>query len=96
MGKGDRKIFNLPHRLAGLGDLAYNLWWSRHPEARMLYKMLDRQIWNESTQTLRVQRIGIPEQYIEHGNQTQLRKELGIDSEGIAVSTSEVLLKERT
>lgn len=45
---------------------------------------------------MRVKRIGIPEQYIEHGNQTQLRKELGIDSEGIAVSTSEVLLKERT
>jgi starch phosphorylase len=35
----------LPERLAGLGELAYNLWWSWHPEARMLFKMLDRRIW---------------------------------------------------
>jgi starch phosphorylase len=48
MEKVERKIFDLPPRLAGLGDLAYNLWWSWHPEARMLYKMLDRQVWKES------------------------------------------------
>lgn len=39
---------NLPERLAGLGDLAENLWWSWHPNARMLYKMLDRQVWKET------------------------------------------------
>ena len=39
---------DLPENLAGLGDLAYNLWWSWHPEARMLFKMLDRQLWKES------------------------------------------------
>ncbi len=39
---------NLPQRLAGLGDLAANLWWSWHPEARMLFKMIDRQAWKES------------------------------------------------
>ena len=38
----------LPERLSGLGELAYNLWWSWHPEARMLFKMIDRQIWKES------------------------------------------------
>jgi len=40
--------FDLPERLAGLGQLALNLWWSWHPEARMLFKMLDRQVWKES------------------------------------------------
>ena len=39
---------NLPERLKGLGELAGNLWWSWHPEARMLFKMLDRQAWKES------------------------------------------------
>ncbi|MDD2904445.1 MAG: alpha-glucan family phosphorylase [Syntrophales bacterium] len=35
----------LPERIAGLGELAYNLWWSWHPEARMLFKLLDRGAW---------------------------------------------------
>jgi glycogen phosphorylase len=39
---------NLPDELAGLADLAQNLWWSWHPRARMLYKMLNRQAWKES------------------------------------------------
>jgi starch phosphorylase len=39
---------NLPQRLFGLGELATNLWWSWHPEARMLYKMLDRPAWKET------------------------------------------------
>lgn len=39
---------NLPKRLSGLGELADNLWWSWHPAARMLFKMLDRQAWKES------------------------------------------------
>lgn len=38
----------LPERLAGLGAIAENLWWSWHPEGRMLFKMLDRQTWKES------------------------------------------------
>ncbi len=39
---------DLPQRISGLGDLAYNLWWSWHPAARMLFKMLDRPAWKES------------------------------------------------
>ncbi|MEW6657670.1 MAG: alpha-glucan family phosphorylase [Thermodesulfobacteriota bacterium] len=35
----------LPQRIAGLGELAYNLWWSWHPEARMLFKLLNRMAW---------------------------------------------------
>lgn len=38
----------LPHRISGLSDLAYNLWWSWHPGARMLFKLLNRIAWKES------------------------------------------------
>jgi starch phosphorylase len=38
----------LPQVLSGLNELANNLWWSWHPAARMLFKMLDRQAWKES------------------------------------------------
>jgi len=48
MGSEPNLFPNLPQRLAGLGDLAENLWWSWHPEARMLFKMIDRQAWKES------------------------------------------------
>jgi len=34
---------NISQPLFGLEDLAENLWWSWHPAARMLFKMLDRQ-----------------------------------------------------
>jgi starch phosphorylase len=38
----------VPERIEGLGQLAYNLWWSWNPAARMLFKTLDRQAWKES------------------------------------------------
>ncbi|MBI5057427.1 MAG: alpha-glucan family phosphorylase [Nitrospirae bacterium] len=38
----------IPDRIAGLGELAYNLWWSWHPDARMLFKMLNRSAWKVS------------------------------------------------
>ncbi len=38
----------MPEKIAGLGELAFNLWWSWHPAARMLFKTLDRQVWKES------------------------------------------------
>lgn len=38
---------HIPDRIAGLEELAYNLWWSWHPAARMLFKMLNRQAWKE-------------------------------------------------
>jgi len=44
----DLKGIHLPERISGLADLAYNLWWSWHHPARMLFKMLDRQGWKES------------------------------------------------
>jgi starch phosphorylase len=39
---------HLPGEIAGLADLAQNLWWSWRPRARMLFKMLNRQAWKES------------------------------------------------
>ena len=39
---------HLPEKIAGLGHLAFNLWWSWHPAARMLFKRLDRKRWKET------------------------------------------------
>ena len=44
----DRPEFNLPQRIVGLGDLAENLWWSWNPEARMVFKRLNRQSWKDT------------------------------------------------
>lgn len=40
--------FNIPERIEGLGELAYNLWWSWHPLARSLFKRLDRALWKST------------------------------------------------
>jgi starch phosphorylase len=40
---------HVPERIAGLVDLSYNLWWSWHPEARILFKQINQQAWKEST-----------------------------------------------
>jgi starch phosphorylase len=45
---GNNEFPHLPDRIAGLGQLAENLWWSWNPQARMLFKSLDRQAWKES------------------------------------------------
>ena len=42
-----KKLDNLPQELKGLEDLAFNLWWSWHPAARMLFKRLNREGWKE-------------------------------------------------
>lgn len=42
------KPADLPERICGLAEFSYNLWWSWHPEARMLFKMLNRVAWKES------------------------------------------------
>lgn len=38
----------MPARISRLYELAYNLWWSWHPEARMLYKDLDPALWERA------------------------------------------------
>ncbi|MBK9926144.1 MAG: alpha-glucan family phosphorylase [Anaerolineales bacterium] len=37
--------FDLPKKLARLGELAYNLWWTWQPDATRLYSQLDRAMW---------------------------------------------------
>ncbi|MFN3346693.1 MAG: alpha-glucan family phosphorylase [Candidatus Bipolaricaulaceae bacterium] len=39
----------VPERIRGLVELAYNLWWTWHPQARRLFRALDYQAWREST-----------------------------------------------
>jgi starch phosphorylase len=43
------KFPQIPQRISALPTLAYNLWWSWHAEARVLFKMLDRATWKLST-----------------------------------------------
>ena len=42
------KFPHVPERISGLVDLAYNLWWSWHPEARVLFKQINQQAWKKS------------------------------------------------
>ena len=37
--------FTLPPKLEGLRRLAYNLWWSWHPNARVLFSRIDAGAW---------------------------------------------------
>ena len=46
----------VPEKIGRLGELAYNLWWSWNPEARSLFKLLDRALWR-STQHNPVQML---------------------------------------
>jgi len=39
------KPFDLPKRIARLGELAYNLWWTWQPEAERLFRKLDYDMW---------------------------------------------------
>jgi glycogen phosphorylase len=39
---------SLPPELRPLLDIAYNLWWSWHPEAVELFVRLDRQLWQDT------------------------------------------------
>lgn len=48
MSEPDSRFSHIPPRLSGLVDLAYNLWWSWHPEARVLFKQLNQLAWKAS------------------------------------------------
>ena len=39
---------NLPERIDRLDELANNLWWSWHPQARNVFRTLDYQLWKTS------------------------------------------------
>ena len=44
---------------------------------------------------VRVRRLGIPDRFIEHGSQRELRRDLGIDAEGIAGAAEALLSAEK-
>src|SRR4029079_17493808 len=37
----------VPQRISRLRELAYNLWWSWHPEAQDLYRQIDPELWEQ-------------------------------------------------
>ena len=39
----------IPKPVHRLGELAFNLWWCWHNNARVLFKMLDRTLWKQTT-----------------------------------------------
>ncbi len=39
----------IPGPVSRLDELAHNLWWSWHDNARLLFKMLDRTLWRQTT-----------------------------------------------
>ena len=43
-------------------------------------------LFDNGRHDVKVKRLGIPDQYVEQGSQAQLRKDLGIDAEGIAAA----------
>jgi 1-deoxy-D-xylulose-5-phosphate synthase len=49
-------------------------------------------MYDSGLQDVKIKRLGIPDRYIEHGSQAQLRKDVGIDADGIAAA-AEVFLK---
>ncbi|MCS6840874.1 MAG: alpha-glucan family phosphorylase [Roseiflexus sp.] len=47
MRSADLLFTPIPERIARLRELAYNLWWSWHPEAQDLYRRIDADLWEE-------------------------------------------------
>ncbi len=44
-------------------------------------------LFDNGRHDVKIKRLGIPDHYVEQGSQAQLRKDLGIDAEGIAAAT---------
>ncbi|MBI5485193.1 MAG: 1-deoxy-D-xylulose-5-phosphate synthase [Deltaproteobacteria bacterium] len=48
-------------------------------------------LYDNNLQDVRIRRLGIADRYIEHGSQAQLRKDVGIDADGIAAAVVEFM-----
>jgi 1-deoxy-D-xylulose-5-phosphate synthase len=48
-------------------------------------------LFDNNLQHVKVRRVGIPDRYIEHGSQAQLRKDVGIDAAGITAAALEFM-----
>ncbi len=66
----------IPDRIRGLADLSYNLWWSWHPEARVLFKQVNPHAWRESIHNPVKMLRDIPDQFLNRvvGNPEYLRR----------------------
>ena len=40
--------FSLPRRIERLGELAYNLWWTWHPDVQRLFMQIDSHLWEQT------------------------------------------------
>lgn len=58
----------VPERISGLVDLSYNLYWSWHPAAKMLFKQLNRQAWKESIHNPVRMLQHLPPEYLEEAS----------------------------
>jgi len=68
----DRSRFDhVPERIEGLVDLAFNLWWSWHPSARMLFKQVNAHAWKESRHNPVQMLQEIPEDYLRRAAQNR-------------------------
>ncbi|MCM0082523.1 1-deoxy-D-xylulose-5-phosphate synthase [Geomonas sp. Red32] len=50
-------------------------------------------VYDSGLSSIRVKRLGIPDHFVEHGSQAELRRDLGIDGAGIAESTEAFVRK---
>ena len=56
----------LPDRIAGLHDLATDLWWVWHRDAREVFRKLDYKVWRLTAHNpVRMLRLVSPERYAE-------------------------------
>ncbi len=57
---------HIPERISGLVDLAYNLWWSWNPEARILFKQLNQEAWKKSVHNPVRMLREVPKEFLDH------------------------------
>lgn len=48
-------------------------------------------LYDNGLQDVKIKRLGIPDQFIEHGSQAQLRRDVGIDFEGIVAAATDFM-----
>jgi starch phosphorylase len=59
------ELSRIPERISGLVELAYNLWWSWHPEARILFKQINPHSWKDSIHNPVKMLREIPDHFLE-------------------------------
>jgi starch phosphorylase len=58
-------VFNIPAELEGLGELAYNLWWSWTPRAQALFSRINGGAWTRHRNAIAVMRYTDPARWAE-------------------------------